>query len=113
VAQLGAFLKERKANSAYLLLEGASARSSKHPLSKNGFSIGNSKTADLSIGGWFAPRIAAKIMLQSDGFYISPEMRGRVCLNGVSVSKLTKLHDGDNLTIRGTALKFVNRPSSG
>jgi hypothetical protein len=110
VSNLGELLKERRNAEAYLLHMNAHAGGHKLMLNKISFSLGKSSDADLSTGGWFAPKLAAKIVRHSDGYYLNPEKRGKVRLNGSAVSKPAKLHNGDEFVVRGTTLKFFNRP---
>ncbi len=112
VANLDELLKKRQNGEAYLLQMTGHSAGHKLMLTKNNFSLGKSSDADLSIGGWFAPKRAAKIVRHSDGYYLAPEKRGKVRLNGSAVSKAVKLHNGDAFVVRGTALKFFNRPLS-
>jgi pSer/pThr/pTyr-binding forkhead associated (FHA) protein len=111
-ANLDELLKNRQNGEAYLLPMSGHSGGHKLMLTKSSFSLGKSSDADLHIGGWFAPKQAAKIVRHSDGYYLAPEKSGKVRLNGSSVSKSVKLHNGDEFVVRGTALKFINRPSS-
>ncbi|MEN8260995.1 MAG: FHA domain-containing protein [Pseudomonadota bacterium] len=112
VSNLNDLLKERQNGNAYLLQMNGQIGARKFMLAKINFSLGKSREADLPVGGLFAPKVAAKIVRHSDGYYLTPEKRGKVRLNGTTVSKPAKLYDGDELVVRGTALKFFNRPSS-
>jgi hypothetical protein len=111
VSNLGELIKQRHAKyEAYLLLTGVEHRRSKYPLAKLNFKIGKSRDADIFTPGWFAPLTAARVICRGDGFYIAPERRGRVRVNGMVVSAPMKLEDGDRLTVRGLSLTFYNQP---
>jgi pSer/pThr/pTyr-binding forkhead associated (FHA) protein len=111
VSSLGELLKQRQANfAAYLLLTGMQQNRSKYPLTKLNFKIGKSIDADITTPGWFAPRISARVVCKTDGFYIVPERRGKVRVNGMGVLAPMKLEDNDRLSVRGLSLTFYNRP---
>jgi hypothetical protein len=112
VSNLSELLKERRNGEAYLLHMNGQAGGHKLMLTELSFSFGKFRDADLIVGGWFAPKLAAKIVRRSDGFYLIPQKRGKIRLNGSAVSKPAKLHNGDEFEVRGKALKFFNRPSS-
>jgi pSer/pThr/pTyr-binding forkhead associated (FHA) protein len=112
VSNLGELMKQRQAKFlAYLLLTGMEHKRSKYPLTKLNFKIGKAIDADITTTGWFAPRVSARVVCKSDGFYIVPERRGRVRINGMGVSAPMKLEDSDRLTVRGLSLTFYNRPA--
>jgi hypothetical protein len=111
VSRLGELLKQRQANfAAYLLLTGMEQNRAKYPLTKLNFKIGKAIDADINTPGWFAPRISARVVCKSDGFYIVPGRRGKVRVNGTGVVAPMKLEDSDRLTVRGLSLTFYNRP---
>ncbi|MGH9680833.1 MAG: FHA domain-containing protein, partial [Candidatus Acidiferrales bacterium] len=70
--------------------------------------IGHSKMATVRLRGWFTPDIAAQINRHEDGFYLG---RGdRVPrINGVPISGLTKLNDGDQIEVGRVRLNFLYR----
>jgi pSer/pThr/pTyr-binding forkhead associated (FHA) protein len=112
VSNLGELMKQRQAKyAAYLLLTGMEHRRSKYPLTKLNFKIGKAIDADISTPGWFAPRVSARVICKNDGFYVVPERRGRVRINGMGVFAPMKLEDSDRLTVRGLSLTFYNRPA--
>ena len=112
VSNLGELIKQRQAKyTAYLLLTGVEHRRSRYPLTKLNFKIGRAKDSDIDTPSWFAPRVAARVVCKNDGFYIVPEKRGRVRVNGMPVSAPMKLEDSDRLTVRGLSLMFYNRPA--
>ena len=112
VSDLAEFMKRRQEKKeAYLLMLDAGILRAKYPLSRESFKIGKAKDCDLRTPGWLAPRLAADIKRQDDGFYVHPERRGRVLVNGIGVSSPTRLVDGYDLTVRGMRVKFYNRPA--
>jgi FHA domain len=112
VSNLGELIRQRQANyAAYLLLTGMEHRRARYPLTKLNFKIGKVADADITTPGWFAPRVAARVVCKTDGFYIVPGGRGRVRINGMSVSAPMKLEDSDRLSVRGLSLMFYNRPA--
>jgi hypothetical protein len=112
ISNLGELLRKRQVNySAYLLVTGIEQRLARYPLTKLNFKIGKAADADITTGGWFAPRISARVVCKTDGFYIVPGRRGRVRVNGMGVSAPMKLEDSDRLTVRGLPLMFYNRPA--
>lgn len=112
VSNLGELMKQRQAKfAAYLLLTGMEHRRAKYPLTKLNFKIGKAIDADITTTGWFAPRVSARVVCKNDGFYVVPERRGRVRINGMGVVAPMKLEDSDRLTVRGLSLTFYNRPA--
>ncbi len=94
----------RKVKVASLIESAAGMR--KHPLDKVNFKIGRGRDCDIRIKGWFAPKLAATLQRRNDAFYVIPERRGKVFINGKGVSMETKLRDDDDLQVRNLALKF-------
>jgi pSer/pThr/pTyr-binding forkhead associated (FHA) protein len=112
VSNLGELMKQRQAKfAAYLLLTGIEHRRAKYPLTKLNFKIGKAIDADITTPGWFAPRVSARVVCKNDGFYVVPERRGRVRVNGSGVIAPMKLEDSDRLSVRGLSLTFYNRPA--
>jgi pSer/pThr/pTyr-binding forkhead associated (FHA) protein len=112
VSNLGELMKQRQAKfAAYLLLTGMEHRRAKYPLTKLNFKIGKAIDADITTTGWFAPRVSARVVCKNDGFYVVPERRGRVRINGMGVVAPMKLEDSDRLSVRGLSLTFYNRPA--
>jgi pSer/pThr/pTyr-binding forkhead associated (FHA) protein len=112
VSNLGELMKQRQAKfAAYLLLTGMEHRRARYPLTKLNFKIGKAIDADITTPGWFAPRVSARVVCKNDGFYLVPERRGRVRINGMGVLAPMKLEDNDRLTVRGISLTFYNRPA--
>lgn len=109
VAELRKRQQEKK--EAYLLLLDAGILRAKYAISRPSFSIGRARDCDLRTPGWLAPRVAANITRQREGFYVYPGKRGQVLVNGVLALGPTRLADGDALSVRGMPLKFFNRPA--
>jgi predicted component of type VI protein secretion system len=107
-SQLGELMKHRQARmEAYLLLIGVVQMRTKYPLNKITFTIGRGNNADMYTPGWFAPRMSAQIFRKNDGYYINPKVRGRVRVNGMPVSAMFKLDDGDTINVRSLSFKFL------
>jgi predicted component of type VI protein secretion system len=70
--------------------------------------IGHSKMATVRLTGWFTPAVAAQINKHEDGYYLGRGDRVPT-LNGVRISGLTKLNDGDVIDVSGVRLNFVYR----
>jgi predicted component of type VI protein secretion system len=70
--------------------------------------IGHSKMATVRLRGWFTPHVAAQINKHEDGFYLG---RGDQVpkINGVEISNLTKLTDGDVIQVGRVQLTFLFR----
>ncbi len=106
--RLGELMKHRQARiEAYLLLVGVVRMRSKYPLNKINFIIGRNKNADMYTTDWFAPRVSAKITRKTDGYYLTPKMRGKVRLNGMPVVATVRLDDGDAISVRSLSFKFL------
>lgn len=97
------------AKETFLQFRGGEGSFSKFPLTKSTTMIGKAKDCDIYTPGWFAPRVAAKVVRKSDGFYLAPTRRGKVCINGVPIHDLKMLKDGDKVDVRGIAINFFHR----
>ena len=110
VSNIDELVKQKQARySAYLLLTGERQRRSKYPLTKLNFKIGKGSEADIHTPGWFAPQVAARVVCRSDGFYIIPEKRGKVRVNGMRVTSPLALKDGDGFSVRGMSFMFFKK----
>ena len=111
ISTLGDLAKlKRRVNTASLRLRDADDAEHRYMLDKVNFSIGKAHDSDVGIGGWLAPRVAARIQRRNDGFYLLPGRRGRVSLNEQRVSRPVRLSDGDRFSVRGIALQFLFSP---
>ena len=70
--------------------------------------IGRSNMATVRLRGWFTPSIAAQINKHEDGYYLGRGDRVPK-INGVSISGLTKLNDGDVIEVGRVRLNFLFR----
>jgi hypothetical protein len=70
--------------------------------------IGHSKMATVRLRGWFTPEIAAQINKHEDGYYLGRGDRVPK-INGVEISGLTKLNDGDLIEVGRVRLNFLFR----
>jgi len=70
--------------------------------------IGRSDMATVRLRGWFTPNLAAQIDKHEDGYYLG---RGDLVpkVNGVEISALTKLNDGDLIEVGRVRLNFLYR----
>jgi predicted component of type VI protein secretion system len=68
--------------------------------------IGNSKMATVRLRGWFTPEIAAQINKHEDGYYLGRGDRVPK-INGIPISGLTKLSDGDVIEVGRVQLNFL------
>jgi predicted component of type VI protein secretion system len=110
ISNLGDLVRQRQAQyGAYLLLTGVVQRRAKYPLNKLNFKFGKIRDADIYTPGWFAPKIAARVVCKNDGFYIVPSSRGHVKVNGMAVEAPMRLEDGDGLSVRGISLMFYKQ----
>ncbi len=67
--------------------------------------IGKSAMASVRLQGWFKPKAAATINKREDGYYISQADRIPK-VNGQSVTKLTRLNEGDTIEVAGVKFNF-------
>jgi pSer/pThr/pTyr-binding forkhead associated (FHA) protein len=70
--------------------------------------IGHSKMATVRLRGWFTPEIAAQINKHEDGYYLGRGDRIPK-VNGIEISGLTKLNDGDLIEVGRVRLNFLFR----
>ena len=89
-----------------LVVLGGSTDLSEYLLSSKLTVIGKSKMASVRLKGWFKPKAAATINKREDGYYISQADRIPK-VNGQSVTKLTKLNEGDTIEVAGVKFNFL------
>jgi pSer/pThr/pTyr-binding forkhead associated (FHA) protein len=69
--------------------------------------IGKSKTAEIRLKGFFAPRIAALINKGKDGYYISPSANGsKVLVNGARIDGRKLLANNDTIELWKVKMQF-------
>jgi predicted component of type VI protein secretion system len=56
--------------------------------------------------------VAARIVRKEDGFYLIPEKRGKVRINGARVFMARRLRDGDRLGVRGLSMHFHHKTAA-
>ena len=71
--------------------------------------IGKSPMATVRMRGWFAPDVAAQINRREDGYYLTGATKRPPKINGQPISRMTRLHDGDRIELKGLVLEFVDR----
>ena len=81
-----------------------------YPVEGVSFSIGRSRACDMRLGGWFKPKVMARIQRRTNGFYLSRIARGRLAVNGKKIRNEIQLQDDDLITIHGLQYKFFHRP---
>ncbi len=107
IAQLQAILRHQQTQAPYLEQTNGERQGYQWVLSKPHFDIGKSSVCDLRVGGWFTPKLIAKINRQSDGYYLNPEKKwSKIRLNGMQLNGRAKLQNLDKLQVRDIALTF-------
>ncbi len=71
--------------------------------------IGKSKTADIKIGGLFAPAVAAVIERHGSGYELMPSKRGKVIFRSQYIDGPARLKDDSGFIVRGKEFRFYNR----
>ncbi|MGB6430806.1 MAG: FHA domain-containing protein [Candidatus Acidiferrales bacterium] len=70
--------------------------------------IGKSEMASVKLRGWFAPKVAAQVHMQDDGYYLG--LGDRVPrINGEAIVGPTRLNDGDIIAVGRVRLSFLYR----
>lgn len=107
VSQLQAILQHQQSLVTYLQQTNGKDRGHKWVFKKQIIDIGKGKDCDIQIGGWFTPKLIARICRQSDGYYLYPEKKWvKIRLNGIPIDGPVKLQNIDKLQIRNVALTF-------
>jgi predicted component of type VI protein secretion system len=91
---------------AYLLQNSGTNQGKRWLLKEQNLEIGKGKNCHFHTGGWFAPRLSASIVRQSNGYYVVPKKGGKVYLNMQLIEEPIKLRNNDNLKIRCLDLTF-------
>lgn len=97
-------------NKTRLLVTDARGMRPDYQIKSVNFKIGKSPDCDLYTPGWFAPRLAAKIVRRTEGYFLEPQKRGRTQVNGKPIITTVKLRDGDRLSVRGMSMVFYDLP---
>jgi predicted component of type VI protein secretion system len=81
-----------------------------YELTKKLVKMGKGEDADLQIGGFLTPRVAATISRRPTGYHITPMTgRGRVKVNGTPVEGSQRLDEFDTIEIGAVVLQFYFR----
>lgn len=99
----------QKSKQAYLIYQDKSGTECKFAINKPRVIIGNSKAADIKIGGWFAPGIAASIERHGSGYELVPSKRGKVVYQSKYITTPTRLIDGSGFIVREFEFEYFNR----
>lgn len=99
----------QKTKQCYLSYNEATGETRKLLIEKPRIIIGKSKQADVKVGGWFAPKIAAIIERQGNSYELVPTKRGQVNLESQPISASLKLRDGNKFSVRDIEFTFYNR----
>ncbi len=75
-------------------------------LSKKLTIIGRRDDADIRLKGLFDPKVAALISRKRTGYAILPEEKGKVKVNGETVTRQTDLSDGDVIEVGSFKIVF-------
>lgn len=110
LSQLQGLLQASAKKIAYLDVVKGNMAGHSISLSRTRFSFGKSSENDFVLGGWFAPKSAARIVRQSDGYYLIPERRGKCRVNGQPVQNRCRIGDDSTIEIRGTTFRFSKHP---
>lgn len=100
---------KKRLTRAYLTPVDAVNGQPKHMVDRDPVSIGKGADCELRTGGWFAPRIAARIETRAGGTYLIPYKRGKVRVNQERITAPVALQDGDEVVVRGLALNYYCR----
>lgn len=77
-----------------------------YPLTRISFSIGRKMTCDIRTKGWFAPAIEALVKIDADRYWLIPQSRSKVRLNGVLQKEPAPLSPGDHFSVRNLTFEF-------
>jgi pSer/pThr/pTyr-binding forkhead associated (FHA) protein len=100
---------KKRLTRAYLTPADAVNGQPKHMVDRRPFSIGKESDCNLRTGGWFAPKVAARIEQRDDGVYLIPQRRGKVQVNQRRITAPVALQDGDDVVVRGLRLRYYHR----
>lgn len=94
-------------SNCYLLVHGEKRNISKLLLNKDSYAIGNGKSSDIRVGGWFTPKLVAEISRIGNSYYLFPRKSSLIKLNGQRLNTQSKLNNDDSIIIKKLLLKFV------
>lgn len=93
------FLRDVRRNRAYKL--------------SHNTTIGRDAICEVLVQEPSVSRIHAEITRDRDGYHVAPKDRSYTLLNGQRLNEPTMLHEGDELSIGRTVLRFTAEPQSG
>ena len=83
-----------------------SGGSGEYEIKKKLVKLGKGDEADIRIGGFFTPTVAATISRRPTGYHLSPAGRAKVKVNGVQIGGSHRLREFDNVEIGSARLQF-------
>ena len=91
------------------ILAFVSGGSGEYEIKKKLVKLGKGDEADISIGGFFTPKVAATISRRPTGYHLSPAGRTKVKVNGAQIGGSHRLREFDNIEIGPAKLQFYYR----
>jgi pSer/pThr/pTyr-binding forkhead associated (FHA) protein len=88
------------------VLSSVSGGSEEYEISKKLVKLGKGGEADVHIGGFFTPRVAATISRRPTGYHLSPVGRAKVKVNGMQVKGSHRLREFDTIEVGPVRLQF-------
>jgi len=89
------------------LLVFLSGGTEEYEVTKKLVKLGKGADADIRIGGFFTPRVAATISRRPAGYHLSPMGRAKVRVNGKPVKGSSRLKEFDVIEIGPARIQFV------
>lgn len=99
----------QKTKQCFLTYKDSSGTARKLLIEKPRIIIGKSKNADIKVGGWFAPSVAATIERQGTSYELVPNKRGKVIFQNRQILQPSRLRDDAGFVVRNIEFKFFNR----
>ena len=88
------------------ILAFVSGGSGEYEIKKKLVKLGKGDEADIPIGGFFTPKVAATISRRPTGYHLSPAGRTKVKVNGAQIGGSHRLREFDNIEIGPVRLQF-------
>ena len=88
------------------ILAFVSGGSGEYEIKKKLVKLGKGDEADIRIGGFLTPKVAATISRRPTGYHLSPAGRAKVKVNGMQIGGSHRLKEFDNVEIGPARLQF-------
>lgn len=108
-AEASKLLKAKKNIPTLLPISGKKTLSARYNLDAPQVTLGKSADCDVKVGGFFSPKISAKLETRGNATYLVPVAARALLLNDAKVTEPVKLNDGDRIQANSVEMEYRYR----